>query len=154
MRFFVGLCQQQCAFRFVVPNLPNEACLVRMSFSLSTFTIEIKSVAMVAFQAKWHDEADRVCRQWLQAHWGELAASGPAGIELPPISKLRLARPAERAAYEAAENGVEFVSDVKVVKLAVAAPDRFEPPQLGSQTSDSGEDADHRIEPPIEGSAS
>ena len=88
-----------------------------MSFSLSTFTIEINGFPTVAFQAKWQADADQTCRDWLHTHWDKLSACGPGGIELPPIFKLRLARPSEREAYEVGGTGFEFCGVVKVVNL-------------------------------------
>ena len=88
-----------------------------MSFSPSTFTIEIDAVPTVAFQAKWQADADRVCKDWLHTHWEKISAKGPGGIEMPPIFKLRLARTAEKAAYEAEGTGFEFCGEVKIVSL-------------------------------------
>jgi len=88
-----------------------------MSFSFSTFTIEINAVPTVAFQAKWQADADQICRDWIHAHWDQLSAKGPGGIDLPPIFKLRLARASEREAYEAERTGFEFCGEVKLVNL-------------------------------------
>lgn len=88
-----------------------------MSFSFSTFTIEINAVPTVAFQAKWQADADQICRDWLHTHWDQLSAKGPGGIDLPPIFKLRLARASEREAYEAERTGFEFCGEVKLVNL-------------------------------------
>ena len=94
-----------------------------MSFSPSTFTIEIGAVPKVAFQAKWQADADQICKDWLRAHWDQLSSTGPGGIELPPIFKLRLARTDERAAYEAEGTEVEFCGEVKIVRLHEASDD-------------------------------
>src|ERR1700742_533806 len=102
-----------------------------MSFSPSTFTIEIDAVPTVAFQAKWQADADRVCKDWLHTHWEKISAKGPGGIEMPPIFKLRLARTAEKAAYEAEGTGFEFCGEVKIVKLhEVCDNDRTEAQDL------------------------
>lgn len=88
-----------------------------MDFSPTTFTIEIKGVPRVAFQSKWQADADQTCRDWLHTHWDELTEQGPAGIELPPTFKLRLARSSEREAYEVGGAGFEFYGVIKVVSL-------------------------------------
>ena|ERR1700742_1929954 len=88
-----------------------------MSFSLSTFAVDIDRVPTVAFQAKWQADAEQICRDWLHAHWDELTESGPGGVELPPIFKLRLARTSEREAYEVGGTGFEFCGVIKVVNL-------------------------------------
>lgn len=88
-----------------------------MSFSISTFTVEIDAVPTVAFQAKWQADADQICRDWLHTHWDQLSVKGPRGIELPPMYRLRLARGSEREAYEAEGTGFEFCREVKVVHL-------------------------------------
>ena len=88
-----------------------------MSFTPSTFTIEINGVPTVAFQTKWQADADQTCRDWLHAHWDKLSERGPGGIELSPTFKLRLARPSEREAYEVGGTGFEFCGVVRVVNL-------------------------------------
>ena len=94
-----------------------------MSFSPSTFTILIDAVPKVAFQAKWQADADQICKDWLRAHWDDLSSTGPGGVELPPIFKLRLARTDERAAYEAEGTEVEFCGEVKIVRLGEVSKD-------------------------------
>lgn len=89
-----------------------------MSYSHSTFTVEISSVPVVIFQTKWHREADEICRIWTQQHWDQLTTTGRhGGLELPPIIKLRLAHADEKAGYDAASKGAEYHDDVKVVYL-------------------------------------
>jgi hypothetical protein len=88
-----------------------------MSFSLSTFTVELNGTPTIAFQVKWHAEADEICREWVQSHWDQVSTKGPYGTDLPPFVKVRLAHPPERAKYEAEGDGVEFCGEVKVVKL-------------------------------------
>lgn len=88
-----------------------------MDFSPTTFTIEINGAPMVVFQSKWQADADQICRDWLHTHWEELSARGPAGVELPPIFKLRLARSSEKDAYEVGGTGFEFCGAIKVVNL-------------------------------------
>ena len=94
-----------------------------MSYSSSTFTVEINRVPAVVLQTKWHSDADDICRAWAQRHWDQLITKGRHGLEFPPIVKLRLAHPDERAAYEVASRGAEYCEDVKVVYLVdMAAP--------------------------------
>jgi hypothetical protein len=88
-----------------------------MDFSPTTFTIEINGVPTVAFQSKWQADADQICRDWLHTHWDELTERGPAGVELPPVFKLRLARSSEREAYQVGGAGFEFCGESKVVNL-------------------------------------
>src|ERR1700761_8887069 len=88
-----------------------------MTFSLSTFVVEVDARPVIAFQAKWQAEADQICRDWIDAHWQELTTKGASKIDFPPLFKLRLARTSERAAYEAGGSGVELFEDVPVVKL-------------------------------------
>jgi hypothetical protein len=93
-----------------------------MSFSLSTFTVEINGTPTIAFQARWHAEADDICRGWANLHWDEISSKGPrSGVALPPIIKVRLARASEKTAYNVAGNDVEFYGKVKIVKLIDAA---------------------------------
>jgi hypothetical protein len=93
-----------------------------MSFSLSTFTVEINGTPTIAFQARWHAEADDICRGWANLHWDEISSKGPgSGVALPPIIKVRLARAPEKAAYKLAVEDVQFYGEVKIVKLIDAA---------------------------------
>ena len=88
-----------------------------MSFSLSTFVVEIGKTPTIVFQAKWQADADLICREWIQSHWDELSKKGRGGVDLPPAFRLRLARPSERAAYEADNTAEGFFGDVKIVRL-------------------------------------
>jgi len=88
-----------------------------MNYSNSTFTVEINGVPAVAFQTKWHAEADEICRAWTQQHWDQLTMRGRYGHELPPIIKLRLAHANEKAAYDGASKGAEYHNGEKVVYL-------------------------------------
>jgi hypothetical protein len=96
-----------------------------MSYSNTTFTVEITGVPTVVFQTKWHREADAVCRSWAQQHWDQLTTKGRhGGLELPPIVNVRLAQADEKIAHELAVRGTEYHQGVKVVYLAdmVARP--------------------------------
>jgi hypothetical protein len=89
-----------------------------MSFSLSTFAVEINGTPTIAFQARWHAEADDICKGWANFHWDEMSSKGPrSGVALPPIIKVRLARVSEKAAYKVVGDDVEFFGEVKIVKL-------------------------------------
>ena len=80
-----------------------------MSFSLSTFTVEINAIPTIAFQAKWHAEAEEFGREWANLHWDKLSKDQHSP---PRIIKFRLASAIERAAYEAADHGVDFDGEV------------------------------------------
>jgi hypothetical protein len=98
-----------------------------MSFSLSTFTVEINGTPTVAFQAKWQTEADEICRDWANLHRDEIAEEQVGGIPIQPVIKVRLASTPEKAAYyEPAASVIEFFGNVKIVKLidVVAHPDQ------------------------------
>ena len=116
-----------------------------MSFSLTTFTIEINGVSTIAFQAKWQAEAERLCQEWIEAHWDELATAAPGGSDWPPGYKVRLARPVERIAYDADATGTEFFRDVKIVKLtSTAASLDAEPQPNGDMPDDVAANQDHQ----------
>jgi hypothetical protein len=83
-----------------------------MEFSVSTFIVEINGTACAAFQSKWQSEADAVGRRWAADQLQKRAAHD---LGWPPLIRIRIARPAERAAYKDAENaedyeGVAFVA--------------------------------------------
>jgi len=88
-----------------------------MGYSNSTFTLEVSGVAAVVFQAKWHSDADKICRAWVQQHWDQLRTNGRHGSELPAVIKLRLARAQEKVAYNSADDGAEDQDGVKIVAL-------------------------------------
>jgi hypothetical protein len=83
-----------------------------VSFSLSTFTLDIDGKPMLVLRAKWQADADEICRAWVQAHWGEFTRQGPYGTELPPAIRLRMARAAEKAAFEANAHSALLFHDV------------------------------------------
>jgi hypothetical protein len=49
-----------------------------MSFSFSTFTVEIDGVPTISFRAKWYAEAEDICRGWANLNWDEMVANDPA----------------------------------------------------------------------------
>jgi hypothetical protein len=89
-----------------------------MSYSNSTFTVEITGVPAVVFQTKRHKEAEEVCRSWAQQHWDQLTTKGRhGGLQLPPIVRVRLAQAGEKIAHQLAVGGTEYHQGVKVVNL-------------------------------------
>ena len=91
-----------------------------MSFSLSPFTLEIDGKPTLVFEAKWHVEADEICRSWVRSNWNPIPKQGPNGIEFPPVFKVRLAHASEKAAYQADIAHAELHGEVHVVKLVDA----------------------------------
>jgi len=106
-----------------------------VSFSLSTFTLDIDGKPRLVLRAKWQADADEICRAWVQAHWDELTSEGPYGAELPPAIRLRMARAAEKAAYETNAHSALLFHDVSIVMLTGA--ERLDEPQdSGEPTND------------------
>ena len=105
-----------------------------MSFSLSTFTLDIDGKPRLVLRAKWEAQADEICRAWVQAHWDELTGEGPYGAELHPAVRLRMARPTEKAAYETNVHNAMLFHDVSIVMLTEA--DHYEPQDDGDLTND------------------
>jgi hypothetical protein len=88
-----------------------------MNFSQSTFTVEINQKPTFVFQAKWAAEAEDIGFGWALDHSQKISTKGPHGTELPAVIKVRVARRAEKAAYEAEGNNSEFYRGVKIVYL-------------------------------------
>jgi hypothetical protein len=107
-----------------------------VSFSLSTFTLDIDGKPTLVLRTKWQADADEICRAWVQAHWEELTRKGPYGAELRPTIRLRMARPAEKAAFEANAHSALLFYDVSIVMLTDA--ERLDKPQ------DSDDDSEQR----------
>ena len=91
------------------------------SYSLSKFTLDIDGKPTLVVQAKWQVVADELCRDWVQSHWDQVVSKGPRGEDRRPIVRIRLARSAEKAAYQAYTDRAEFYGGVKIVKLIGAA---------------------------------
>ena len=89
-----------------------------MRFSRSTFIVEVNNIPTIAFQAKWAAEAEDVAFGWANLHSSQLSTKGTRGTELPSVIKVRIARRAEKAAYEAGSNKSEFYEGTKIVYLA------------------------------------
>jgi hypothetical protein len=106
-----------------------------VSFSLSTFTLDIDGKPTLVLRAKWQADADEICRAWVQAHWDEVTREGPYGAELPPAIRLRMARAAEKATYETNAHSALFFHDVSIVMLT-GAKRLDEPPDSGEPTND------------------
>ena len=109
-----------------------------MSFSQSTFTLDIDGKPTLVLRTKWRVNAEDYCRDWVQAHRDELATKGPYGSDLPLISRpaitLRMARAVEKAAYEASAHSAQLFDDVSVFILTdVGHLDR---PKDGEPTND------------------
>ena len=88
-----------------------------MDFSLSTFTVEINQIPTFVFQAKWATEAEDIGFGWAQDHAQQISTKGPHGTDLPAVIKVRVARPDEKAAYEAENGNVDVYAGVKIVYL-------------------------------------
>jgi hypothetical protein len=108
-----------------------------VSFSLSTFTLDIDGKPILVLRAKWQADADVICRAWVQAHWDELTREGPYGAELPPAIRLRMARAAEKAAYETNAHSALLFHDVSIVMLTGA--ERLDEPQDGGEPTNDPE---------------
>ena len=88
-----------------------------MSFSRSTFIVEVNNIPTIAFQAKWAVEAEDVAFGWATLHSSQLSTKGTHGTELPSVIKIRIARLGEKAAYEAGGTNSEFYEGTKIVYL-------------------------------------
>jgi hypothetical protein len=120
-----------------------------LSYSLSTFTLEIDGKPTLVVRAKWQAEADELCRDWVQSHG--VVSIGPHGAELRPLLKVRIARSAEKTAYDASVNSTELYRDVKIVKLVDAAELQDVIPESGIE-SNLGEQETESMTAPSSGS--
>ena len=111
-----------------------------LSFSPSTYPLEIDGEPTLVFQTQWQGDADELCRDWVKSHWDELVSKDRYGNDLLPILKVRMARSNEKSAYDAAAESAEPFRDVKMVNLATATdqqteiqdggkPDAFDDPE-------------------------
>lgn len=109
-----------------------------MSFSLSTFTLEIDGKPTLVLRTKWRVNAEDYCRAWVQANRDELTTKRADELDLPLISRpaitLRMALAIEKAAYEASEQIAQVFHDVSVVKLTDVA--HLDSPNDGERTND------------------
>ena len=106
-----------------------------MSFSLSTFTLDIDGKPRLVLRAKWEAQADEICRAWVQAHWDELTGEGPYGAELHPAVRPAHGTPDGKSrAYETNVHNAMLFHDVSIVMLTKA--DHYEPQDDGDLTND------------------
>jgi hypothetical protein len=68
------------------------------------------------FQAKRAAEAEDIGLGWAQDHSDQISTKGSHGTDLPAVIKFRVARPAEKAAYEEG-NTSESYKGRKIVYL-------------------------------------
>jgi hypothetical protein len=88
-----------------------------MDFSRSTFTLEVNQIPTLVFQAKRAAEAEDIGFGWAQDHSHRISTKGSHGTDLPAVIKVRVARPDEKAAYEAESGNVDVYAGVKIVYL-------------------------------------
>jgi hypothetical protein len=93
-----------------------------MDFAQSTFTLEVNQTPTLVFQAKWAAEAEDIGFGWAQDHSNQISTKGSYGTDLPAVIKVRIARPAEKAAYEAKVDNAKFYAGVKIVYLVDLNP--------------------------------
>jgi hypothetical protein len=87
------------------------------SLSPSMFTLEINGKPALVLRAKWHADAERLCRDWVYSHKQKISTKGTHGTELPPLIKVRIAHRVERAAYQAEREMAELYDGVEIVRL-------------------------------------
>jgi hypothetical protein len=92
-------------------------------YSNSIFVIEVDWMPTAIFEAKWHRDAELICQSWANRHSEHLLVKGSAGLEFPPVIKLRLAHRDEIAAYTADAADCEVQEGTRIVHLR-----RFGPP--------------------------
>jgi hypothetical protein len=114
-----------------------------LSFSLSTFTVELNGMPTVVFQAKWHAEAEDICRGWANSHWDAITEQHISGITIAPVIKVRLASAIEKAAYEAAGDQIEFFGELQIVRLSDAAG---HPDEAGESVATENQEGDPAAE--------
>jgi hypothetical protein len=88
-----------------------------MSFSNSTFTVDINGVPIFVFQAKRHVDAEEICREWTETHLPDLLAKDFLVYDANSSIKIRLARQDELSAYQKATKASSSADDVKMVYL-------------------------------------
>jgi hypothetical protein len=89
-----------------------------MTFSVSTFTIEVDGAPTAVFKARLQAEANEIGEGWAQHHRDDLSWKGSYGLELPRTVRVRMAKASEKAAYEAGNDSGELLQKgIKVVYL-------------------------------------
>ena len=104
---------------------------VSTPYGLSVFTLEVNGKPTLVFRTKWHSEAERIGRDWVYSHQDQIAMKGPFGTKLPPLIKVRIARVAEREAFEANTDNLDIYNGVKVVRLIEVNEIRNKKPESG-----------------------
>jgi hypothetical protein len=87
-----------------------------MTYSDSTFVIEVNQVPYAVFQTKWQSDAEAFGKRWAADYAELLTAKGTHGTELPPVIKVRIARPSEKAVF-ADDNSPELYEGLRIVFL-------------------------------------
>jgi hypothetical protein len=88
-----------------------------MDFAVSTFAVEVNQTPTIVFQAKWAAEAEDIGFGWAHSHSQQISTKGPRGSDLPTVIKVRIARSAEKTAYQAGGTGSEVHEGTKIVYL-------------------------------------
>ena len=104
---------------------------VSTPYGLSVFTLEVNGKPTLVFRTKWHSEAERIGRDWVYSHQDQIQMKGPFGTKLPPLIKVRIARVAEREAFEANTDNLDIYNGVKVVRLIDVNEIRNKKPESG-----------------------
>jgi hypothetical protein len=89
----------------------------KMDFLRSTFTVEVNETPIIVLQAKWAAEAEGIGFGWALLHSPQLSTKGSYGTDIPAVVKVRIARPTDKAAYEAEGSNSEFYEGTKIVYL-------------------------------------
>ena len=88
-----------------------------MDFVRSTFIVVVNETPTIVFQAKRASEAEEIAFGWAHLHSSQLSTKGTHGTDLPSVIKVRIAKPAEKKAYEAEGGKSEFYEGTKIVYL-------------------------------------
>jgi hypothetical protein len=92
-----------------------------MTYSNSTFVLDVNGTPHIVFQTKWHSDAEELGRRWAEGHPQQISTKGPHGTDLPPVINVRVARGHEKTSYET-EASFEFYEGVKIVHLVNRDP--------------------------------
>jgi hypothetical protein len=109
-----------------------------VSFSQSTFTLDIDGKPTLVLRTKWRVNAEDYCRTWVQANRDEPTTKRADELDLPLISRpaitLRMARAVEKAVYEASADSAQLFDDVSVFILTDVG--HLDNPNDGERTND------------------
>lgn len=89
----------------------------KIDFVRSTFVVVVNETPTIVFQTKWASEAEDIAFGWANLHSSQLSTKGAHGTDLPSVIKVRIAKPAERTAYEAESHTWEFYEGTKIAYL-------------------------------------